>query len=110
MAGPGAHALFAIGSTALVSLALFGAFCARSYIARVDFLHPWIFINLLSGALRPYAFAALATKSVGEAANESVKKIVDGSALPVFEKCILIYLRASLYELLAPDAWLSSFH
>merc|ERR1719434_293915 len=34
---------FAIGSAALVSLALFGAFCVRADITGVDILHPWVF-------------------------------------------------------------------
>merc|ERR1719434_672812 len=61
---------FAIGSAALVSLALFGAFCVRANITGVDILHPWVFTGLLFGAMMPYAFAALTMKSVGKAANE----------------------------------------
>jgi len=102
---------FAIGSAALVSLALFGAFCVRADITGVDILHPWVFTGLLFGAMMPYAFAALTMKSVGKAANEMVKecmlqfpKIIDGSAEPDYEKCILISTKASLNEMLAPGA------
>jgi inorganic pyrophosphatase len=102
---------FAIGSAALVSLALFGAFCVRANITGVDILHPWVFTGLLFGAMMPYAFAALTMKSVGKAANEMVKecmqqfpKIIDGSAQPDYEKCILISTKASLNEMLAPGA------
>merc|ERR1712107_825380 len=102
---------FAIGSAALVSLALFGAFCVRANITGVDILHPWVFTGLLFGAMMPYAFAALTMKSVGKAANEMVKecmlqfpKIIDGSAEPDYEKCILISTKASLNEMLAPGA------
>ena len=61
---------FEIGSAALVSLALFGAFCVRADITGVDILHPWVFTSLLFGAMMPYAFAALTMKFVGKAANE----------------------------------------
>eukprot|EP00971_Amphidinium_carterae_P170188 3372124-Amphidinium_carterae.1 len=61
---------FAIGSAALVSLALFGAFCVRAEVKDVDILNPWVFTGLLYGAMMPYAFAAWTMKSVGEAAND----------------------------------------
>merc|ERR1711959_664154 len=60
---------FAIGSAALVSLALFGAFCVRAEVTKVDILNPWVFTGLLLGAMMPYAFAAMTMKSVGDAAQ-----------------------------------------
>merc|ERR1712226_1313991 len=60
---------FAIGSAALVSLALFGAFTVRADVKTVDILDPWVFTGLLFGAMMPYAFAAMTMKSVGKAAN-----------------------------------------
>merc|ERR1711948_124822 len=65
---------FAIGSAALVSLALFGAFCVRAKVTSVDILDPWVFTGLLFGAMMPYAFAAMTMKSVGMAANSMVKE------------------------------------
>merc|ERR1719174_1169154 len=65
---------FAIGSAAMVSLALFGAFCVRANVEKVDILDPWVFTGLLFGAMMPYAFAAMTMKSVGMAANEMVKE------------------------------------
>merc|ERR1719316_228638 len=65
---------FAIGSAALVSLALFGAFTVRAEIDRVEVLNPWTFTGLLMGAMLPYAFAAMTVKSVGEAANDMVRE------------------------------------
>merc|ERR1711983_400257 len=47
---------FAIGSAALVSLALFGAFCVRAEVTNVDILNAWVFTGLLFGAMIPYAF------------------------------------------------------
>merc|ERR1712050_701045 len=65
---------FAIGSAALVSLALFGAFTVRAKVTHVDILNPWVFTGLLFGAMMPYAFAAWTMKSVGLAANDMVKE------------------------------------
>merc|ERR1712084_189350 len=85
---------FAIGSAALVSLALFGAFTVRAEVDKVDILDPWVFTGLLLGAMMPYAFAALTMKSVGKAANEMVKEcleqfpnIMNNTAQPDYEKC-----------------------
>merc|ERR1719201_1363152 len=102
---------FAIGSAALVSLALFGAFTVRAEIQDVDILDPWVFTGLLFGAMMPYAFAAWTMKSVGEAANDMVKeclrqfpKIMNEGAKPDYEKCIRISTEASLKEMIAPGA------
>jgi len=100
---------FAIGSAALVSLALFGAFTVRAKIDDVDILDPWVFTGLLFGAMMPYAFAAWTMKSVGEAANDMVLEcmrqfpgIMDGSAKPDYKRCIMISTDASLREMIKP--------
>jgi len=103
---------FAIGSAALVSLALFGAFTVRARVATVDILNPWVFTGLLFGAMMPYAFAAWTMKSVGIAANDMVKeclkqfpKIMGPEQMtPDYERCIRISTEASLREMLAPGA------
>jgi len=102
---------FAIGSAALVSLALFGAFTVRADVKSVDILNAWVFTGLLFGAMMPYAFAAMTMKSVGKAANEMVKecleqfpKIMKEGATPDYEKCIRISTEASLKEMIAPGA------
>merc|ERR1712232_1524607 len=102
---------FAIGSAALVSLALFGAYTVRADVKRVDILNAWVFTGLLFGAMMPYAFAALTMKSFGKAANEMVKEcleqfpgIMDGTAQPDYEKCIRISTEASLKEMILPGA------
>merc|ERR1712099_86747 len=102
---------FAIGSAALVSLALFGAFTVRAEVKNVDILDPWVFTGLLFGAMMPYAFAAWTMKSVGKAANDMVveclqqfPKIMDGSMAPDYERCISISTKASLREMIAPGA------
>jgi inorganic pyrophosphatase len=72
---------FAIGSAALVSLALYGAFITRSKsspvnpIKNIEINDPWIFCSLLLGAMLPYAFSALTMKSVGQAAEEMVQEV-----------------------------------
>ncbi|MEW5298026.1 MAG: hypothetical protein WDW36_001190 [Sanguina aurantia] len=68
---------FAIGSAALVSLALFGAFITR---AKIDLLHssildPRVFAGLLFGAMLPYWFSAMTMKSVGKAALAMVEEV-----------------------------------
>merc|ERR1719313_290655 len=67
---------FAIGSAALVSLALYGAFVIRLRITiGVNILEPITFAFLLVGAMIPYWFAALTMKSVGKAAGEMVQEV-----------------------------------
>merc|ERR1719223_1128447 len=102
---------FAIGSAALVSLALFGAFTVRAGVDDVNILDPWVCTGLLFGAMMPYAFAAMTMKSVGKAANDMVKeclqqfpKIINEGAAPDYEKCIRISTEASLKEMIAPGA------
>merc|ERR1719265_797161 len=102
---------FAIGSAALVSLALFGAYCVRAEVDHVDILNPWVFTGLLLGAMMPYAFAAWTMKSVGQAANdlylECIRQfpaIVNEGAAPDYDKCIRISTEASLREMIAPGA------
>merc|ERR1712238_603901 len=67
---------FAIGSAALVSLALYGAFVIRLGITTgANILQPITFAFLLIGSMIPYWFAALTMRSVGKAANEMVIEV-----------------------------------
>merc|ERR1712217_394671 len=100
---------FAIGSAALVSLALFGAFTVRAEVTKVDILNPWVFTGLLFGAMMPYAFAAWTMKSVGKAADDMLKeclrqfpKIMNENAEPDYQRCIQISTDASIREMVAP--------
>merc|ERR1740123_2696223 len=103
---------FAIGSAALVSLALFGAYTVRAGVTQVDILDPWVFTGLLFGAMMPYAFAAMTMKSVGKAANDMVKECLEQfprimgpeKMTPDYDKCIRISTEASLREMIAPGA------
>ena len=109
---------FAIGSAALVSLALYGAFITRSRnatnqhpIKSIEVTDPWIFCMLLIGAMLPYAFSAMTMKSVGAAAQEMVEEvrrqfqdqdIVNGDKEPDYEECIRVSTDASLKEMILP--------
>lgn len=64
---------FAIGSAALVALALFGAFVTRTNMGSVNILAPLSFAGLLIGAMLPYAFTAMTMKSVGLAAKQMIQ-------------------------------------
>jgi inorganic pyrophosphatase len=68
---------FAIGSAALVSLALFGAYVTRAGITVADssILDPRVFSGLLVGAMLPYWFSAMTMKSVGKAALAMVEEV-----------------------------------
>ena len=68
---------FAIGSAALVGLALFGAFVTRVEGKSVDILQPTQFAGLLVGAMLPYAFSALTMTAVGDAAYKMMEFIIE---------------------------------
>ena len=105
---------FAIGSAALVSLALFGAFVTRAGLGYkgINILHSFTFFGLLIGAMLPYVFSALTMKSVGKAAQEMVEEVRDqfrkepgimnGSVKPDYARCVAISTKASLREMILP--------
>jgi len=111
---------FAIGSAAMVALALFSGFCVRADIRNhdVSVLEPMTFFGLLIGAMMPYAFSAMTMKSVGLAAKEMVEcvreqfKTDEGQAIlkgtkpskQWYEKCIEVATKSSLQEMIAPGA------
>jgi inorganic pyrophosphatase len=108
---------FAIGSAALVSLALYGAFVTRLGISTgVNVLQPMTFAFLLIGAMLPYWFSALTMKAVGHAAMEMVLEVerqfkenpnllVEGTTeRPNYQKCIVISTQSSLKYMIAPGA------
>lgn len=107
---------FAIGSAALVSLALFGAYVTR---AKIDMLHssildPKVFAGLLYGAMLPYWFSAMTMKSVGKAALAMVEEVrrqfneipglMEGTNKPDYRRCVEISTTAALAEMLPPGA------
>jgi Na+/H+-translocating membrane pyrophosphatase len=110
---------FAIGSAALVSLALFGAFVTRIrhssgdllFAQGVNLLSPTCFAFLIVGGMIPFAFAALTMKSVGTAAMEMVMEVQrqfdekphlldeNPTERPDYDACIAISTQASLKEM-----------
>jgi inorganic pyrophosphatase len=112
---------FAIGSAAMVALALFGGYCTRAdiKIKDVSILEPMTFFGLLVGSMLPYWFSAMTMKSVGLAAMEMVetckkqfeseygKKVLAGEVTPTEEwyaECIAVATQSSLKEMVAPSA------
>lgn len=107
---------FAIGSAALVGLALFGAFVTRVQGKSVDILQPTQFAGLLVGAMLPYAFSAMTMTAVGDAAftmmefiikdyNKGQEEIKAGRKYkPDYQGCITISTNASLVKMIAPGA------
>lgn len=115
---------FAIGSAALVSLALFGAFVKRThdlsggtiFDGGVNMLDPITFAFLIIGGMIPFAFAAMTMKSVGTAAMEMVMEVQrqfdekphlldeNPTERPDYDACIAISTRASLKEMVPPGA------
>jgi len=115
---------FAIGSAALVSLALFGAFVTRIRSASndtlfaegVNMLEPLTFAFLIIGGMIPFAFAAMTMKSVGTAAMEMVMEVQrqfdekphllddNPTERPDYDACIAISTKASLKEMVPPGA------
>lgn len=105
---------FAIGSAALVSLALFGGFATNTGILHegIDILKPFPFAGLLIGAMLPYWFSAMTLKSVGKAALAMVEEVRDqfrrnpgimqGTVKPDYARCIKISTDASLREMIPP--------
>jgi len=109
---------FAIGSAAMVGLALFGAFVSLFTTGDapppVNVLDAWVFAGILIGAMLPYWFSAMTMKSVGEAAAEmalevgrqfrELKLLEDPNAKPQYKACVEISTKASLKEMIAPGA------
>jgi H+-translocating diphosphatase len=117
---------FAIGSAALVSLALYGAFVVRIRQAQINahedatvsvqILHPLTFAFLLIGSMLPYWFSAMTMKSVGEAAMEMVNEVQrqfletpellheNTTLRPDYERCVAISTKSALKEMIAPGA------
>jgi inorganic pyrophosphatase len=105
---------FAIGSAALVSVALFGAYQTNINITVVNILDPRVFFGIVVGAMLPYIFSAMTMKSVGTAAEAMVAEIsrqfrdtpglMTGEVDPDYKTCITIATNASLKEMIPPGA------
>lgn len=101
---------FAIGSAALCSLALFGAFITRTNIASINVLTPLVLSGVLFGAMIPYIFSALTMKAVGSAA-EGIVEIIrkdfnenkhNADHIPDSNSCIQLATQMSLTQMIIP--------
>ena len=107
---------FAIGSAALVSLALFGSYISQAGVTLADasLLDGKTYLGVLVGAMLPYAFSALTLKGVGNAALSMVDEVrtqfrtipglMQGTTRPDYERCVSICTKAALSEMVAPGA------
>ena len=72
---------FAIGSAALVSIALFGAFTVRmkaidrTFSTQISILDPLVFAFLMIGSNLPCWFTSMTMKSVGKAAMQMIEEV-----------------------------------
>jgi inorganic pyrophosphatase len=100
---------FAIGSAALVSLALFSAYCTEAEIEHVDLLHMKTFAGVLLGGVMAFVFSAMTMKSVGVAAQQMVQEVMlqfpdiaAGRKNPDYSRCVAISTAASVREMILP--------
>ena len=107
---------FCICSAALTSLAFVVSFieAVKIYIPTfsIQLSDPRVIVGLLFGAMLPYLFGAMTISSVGRAANKMVEEvraqfennpdILEGKAVPNYNRCIDISTKASLREMIAP--------
>jgi K(+)-stimulated pyrophosphate-energized sodium pump len=102
---------FSIGSAALVSLALFGAFSAETGLVAINILNPYVIAGLLLGALVPFLFSSMTMRAVGRAAFVVIgevrrqfrtKKILQGKDKPDYAACVDIVTKGALKEMILP--------
>ncbi|GMV54083.1 MAG: V-type H(+)-translocating pyrophosphatase [Chlorobi bacterium] len=111
---------FAIGSAALTSLALTGAFLTRAQgvlatqgkTLDLSITDPNVLAGLLVGGALPFAFSAMTMKSVGKAAFDMIEEVrrqfrtipglMEGKARAEYAKCVDISTKASIREMIAP--------
>ncbi len=105
---------FAIASAALTALALFAAFVGIAGIDGIDIYKADVLAGLFIGAMIPFIFSSLAITAVGQAAMAMVEEvrrqfrefpgILEGNAVPEYEKCVAISTDASIRKMILPGA------
>ncbi|MBI9011053.1 MAG: sodium-translocating pyrophosphatase [Clostridiales bacterium] len=103
---------FAIGSAALTSLALFAAFSQAAGLDGINILNPLVIVGMFVGGMLPFLFSAMTMESVGKAAGAMIDEvrrqfreipgIMEGTAVPEYEKCVDISTAAALKEMILP--------
>ena len=103
---------FAIGSAALTALALFAAFMQQAGVETINVAKPTILAGLITGAVLPYVFSAMAMGAVGRAAAEMIQEVGrqfaeiaglrEGTAQADYERCVDISTAAAIKEMVLP--------
>lgn len=103
---------FAIGSAALVALALFAAYTKAVGLTRIDLTHSSVLAGLLIGGTIPFLIAALTMGAVGRTAQKMVQEVrrqfreitglLAGESKPDYAKCVEISTVAALREMIVP--------
>ena len=103
---------FAIGSAALVALALFSTYSQEAGLTAINILNYKVIIGLFIGGMLPFLFSSITLQSVGKAAFKMIKEvrrqfkeipgIMEGEAKPDYAKCIDISTAAALKEMVVP--------
>ena len=110
---------FAIGSAALTSLALIGAYKAQvealapaGFQFSLSIINPPVLIGVFIGSMLPFIFAALTMNAVGTAAQDIVQEvrrqfkeipgILEGTAEPDYASCVDICTRSAQREMILP--------
>ncbi|MCO5611259.1 hypothetical protein L7F22_065511 [Adiantum nelumboides] len=105
---------FAVGSAALVLLALFGAYVSHASLTIVNVLSARAFVGLIVRAMLPYWFLAMTMKSVGKAALSMVEEarwqfntisgLMEGVTRLDYATYVKNVTDASLREIIPPGA------
>ncbi len=103
---------FAIGSALLAALGIFAAYAQKANLQTLDLLDPTVLMGIFIGSTMPFWVSALTMRSVGKAALLMVMEVrrqfreipglMEGTALPDYNRCIAISTKASLREMILP--------
>ena len=102
----------AIGSAALIALALFVAYAQATNLQTIDLKDPKVMVGLFIGGLLPFVFSALSIQAVSRAAEKMIEEvrrqfreipgIMEGTGRPEYERCVDISTAAALREMIVP--------
>ena len=103
---------FAIGSAALTTLALFGAYQTKVGLDSIDIMKSTVMAGLLIGGSLPFLFSSFAMRAVGEAAFEMIEEVrrqfreieglLEGKAKADHARCVDIATTAAIKRMIAP--------
>ncbi len=103
---------FAIGSALLTALAFFSAYSQQAGLQMLNLLNPFVMAGMFIGGTMPFIISALTMRSVGDAALKMVLEVrrqfkeipglMEGTAEPDYNRCIMISTHAALKEMILP--------